>query len=122
MPHSTIGESPFWLTYGTEAVIPIKANELGWQASADTDFDTNAANLREELKFINAVRTEASLQEIASKQKIAAQHNKRVVIREFEVGDLVLPLNKNDSEEGKLAANWEGPYMILMKTGQEPTT
>jgi len=39
-----------------------------------------------------------------------------VVNREFEVDDLVLRRNQKDSEEGKLAANWEGPYRVRMKT------
>jgi hypothetical protein len=40
-----------------------------------------------------------------------------VVKREFEVDDLVLRRNHKDSEEGKLAANWEGPLRVQMKTG-----
>jgi len=78
-PHSTTSESPFRLTYGTEAVIPIETNELSWRTSADTDFDTNAVNLREELEFIDEIRSEASLREVALKQKIAARHNKKVI-------------------------------------------
>jgi hypothetical protein len=46
-PHSTTGESPFRLTYGTEAVIPIELTELTWQTDANTDFPANTANLRE---------------------------------------------------------------------------
>jgi len=57
------------------------------------------------------------LRETALKQKIAARHNKKVIKREFEVGDLVLRRNQKDSEEGKLVANWEGPYKVRMKTG-----
>jgi len=37
--------------------------------SADTDFDTDATNLREELEFINEIRSEAFLREVALKQK-----------------------------------------------------
>jgi len=59
-----------------------------------------------------------SLREITLKQKIAARHNKKVIKREFEVGDLVLRRNQKDPEEGKLVANWEGPYRITMKTGK----
>jgi len=77
----------------------------------------NTANLREELEFVDEVRTNASLRETALKQKIAARHDKRVVKREFEVGDLVLWRNQKDSEEGKLAPNWERPYRVRMKTG-----
>lgn len=89
-PHSTTSESPFRLTYGTEAVILIETNELSWRTSADTDFDINAVNLREELEFIDEIRSKASLREIALKQKTAARHNKKVMKREFEVSDLVL--------------------------------
>lgn len=46
-----------------------------------------------------------------------ARYDKKVIKREFEVGDLVLRRNQKDSKEGKLAANWEGPYKIAMKTG-----
>jgi len=60
-PHSTIGESPFRLTYGTEAVIPIELTELTWRTNADTDFLANTANLREELEFVDEVRSEAAL-------------------------------------------------------------
>jgi len=52
------------------------------------------------------------LRETALKQKVAVGHNKKVIKREFEVGDLVLRQNQKDSEEGKLAANWEGPYRV----------
>jgi hypothetical protein len=51
------------------------------------------------------------------KQKIAARHRKKVIKKEFEVGDLVLWRKQKDSEEGKLAANWDGPFRIRMKTG-----
>jgi hypothetical protein len=57
------------------------------------------------------------LRDTALKQKIVARHSKKVVKREFEVGDLVLRRNQKDSEKGKLAANWKGPYRVRMKTG-----
>jgi len=44
------------------------------------------------------------LRETALKQKIAARHNKKVIRKEFEVGDLVLRRNQKESK-GKLAAN-----------------
>jgi hypothetical protein len=57
------------------------------------------------------------LREAVLKQKIAARRNKKVIKRDFEVGDLVLRRNQKDSKEGKLAANWDGPYRIRLKTG-----
>jgi len=115
-PHSTIGESPFRLTYGTEAVIPIELTELTWRTDDDTNFPANMANLHEELEFVDEVRSEAALRETALKQKIAARYSKKLIKREFEVGDLVLRRNQKDFEEGKLVVHWEGPYRIRMKT------
>jgi len=111
-PHYTTSESPFRLTFGTEAVIPIELTELTWRTDADTDFPTNTVNLREELEFVDEVRSKAALRETVLKQKIAVRHSKMVIKREFKVGDLVLRRNQKDSEEGKLAANWEGPYRV----------
>ena len=40
--------------------------------------------------------------------------------REFEIGDLVLRKNLGtmvDPTHGKLAANWEGPYLVIGKPG-----
>jgi hypothetical protein len=89
-PHSTTGEPPFRPTYETEAVLPIELTELTWRTDANTDFPANTTNLREELEFVDEVRIGATLREAALKQKIAARHNKKVIKREFEVGDLVL--------------------------------
>jgi len=116
-PHSTTSESPFRLTYGTEAVIPIELTKLTWRTDVDLDFLTNAVNLREQLKFVDEVQSEAALLETTLKQKIAARDSKKVIKREFAVGDLVLRRNQKHSKEGKLAANWEGPYRVRMKTG-----
>jgi len=98
-PHSTTGESPFRLMYETKAVIPIELAELTWRTSADSDFLANAANLREKLEFKDEVRSEAALRETTLKQKIAARHSKKVIKREFKVGDLVLRRNQNDFKD-----------------------
>jgi len=60
-PHSTTGESPFQLTYGTKAVILIELTELTWRTDADTYFAANTVNLREELEFVDEVRNKAAL-------------------------------------------------------------
>ncbi|GAU46761.1 hypothetical protein TSUD_92560 [Trifolium subterraneum] len=115
-PHSTTGETPFRLTYGTEAVIPVEIGEPSSRIEYPPEQDINDELLREELDLVEELRTGASLREATLKQKIAARHDKRVIKREFEVGSLVLRRNQKDSREGKLAANWEGPYRVRAKT------
>ncbi|GAU35487.1 hypothetical protein TSUD_384420 [Trifolium subterraneum] len=115
-PHSTTGETPFRLTYGTEAVIPVEIGEPSSRIEYPPEEDINDELLREELDLVEELRTGASLREATLKQKIAARHDKRVIKREFEVGSLVLRRNQKDTREGKLAANWEGPYRVRAKT------
>jgi hypothetical protein len=116
-PHSTTGETPFRLTYGTEAVIPVEIGEPTRRTEVPNDQDLNDESIREELDLVEELRETAAIREASLKQKIAARHNKRVVKREFDVGSLVLRRNLKDSSEGKLAPNWEGPYRVRAKTG-----
>ena len=51
------------------------------------------------------------------KQQVALCHDNNVIKRKFQVGILVLERNQKDSREGKLAANWEGPYRVQRVTG-----
>lgn len=47
-------------------------------------------------------------------------YNNKVVPRAFKVGDLVLrkaSIGARNTERGKLAANWEGPYWVTESTG-----
>ena len=108
-PQSSTKETPFRLTYGTEAVIPIEMHVPTRQTEAPMDVDTNDEVLRQELDLVEEIRTGASLRETSLKQKIALRHNAKVIRRDFEVGSLVLRRSHKDSREGKLAANWEGP-------------
>ncbi|CAJ2634768.1 unnamed protein product [Trifolium pratense] len=115
-PHSTTGETPFRMVYGTEAVIPVEVGEPSRRTEQPLEEEMNDEALREELDLVEEILTGASLWEATLKQKIAARHDVKVIKREFEVGSLVLRRNAKDSQDGKLAANWEGPYRVIDKT------
>nr|XP_025631518.1 uncharacterized protein LOC112726369 [Arachis hypogaea] len=102
-------ETPFRLTYGLDAVIPVEIEELsprlllkGVEEAVEKD-------------LIDEAREMAHLTETALKQRMALRYNTKVLKREFELNDLVL--RRNDiglptPGVGKLAENWEGPYRI----------
>ncbi|GAU47137.1 hypothetical protein TSUD_379150, partial [Trifolium subterraneum] len=115
-PHSTTGETPFRLAYGTEAVIPVEIGEPSCRTEAPFDEEMNNEAMREELDLVEEIRTAASLKEASLKQLVTARHDTKVIKRDFEVGSLVLRRNAKDSHESKLAANWEGPYRVRGKT------
>ena len=61
----------------------------------------------------------ARLTEMSKKQRVVQRHNLKVVKREFVVNDLVLrraSIGQKNANDGKLAANWEGPYRVIRST------
>jgi hypothetical protein len=51
-----------------------------------------------------------------TRYKVACTYNKKVKLKEFQVGDLVwevvLPLGTKDATYGKWSPNWHGPYRV----------
>ncbi|GKU90960.1 hypothetical protein SLEP1_g4897 [Rubroshorea leprosula] len=109
-----IGETPYHLAFGTEAVIPVEIRVPSFRV---THFDEgrNGQLLRANLDLFVEVREEARLRTLVYKQKLANFYNKRVRPRTFKIGDLVLRkagLTVFETCFGKLAPNWEGPYAV----------
>jgi hypothetical protein len=97
-------------------VIPVEIGEPSRQTEAPLDEVMNDEALGEELDLVEEIRTGASLKEASLKQNVAVRYDVKVIKRDFEVGSVVLRRNAKDSSEGKLAANWEGPYRVRGKT------
>ena len=109
------GETPFNLTYGTEAVISV---EVGLTSLRREFFDKQDNNdqLKQNLDLVDEVRDQAAQRMAKYKQKIAEYYNRRVKLKKFNIGDLVLrkvtPATK-DPTQGKLGPNWEGLYRVV---------
>ncbi|XP_016200035.1 uncharacterized protein LOC107641040 [Arachis ipaensis] len=106
---SSTEETPFRLTYGVDAIIPVEIGE------SSPRLLLGGVEEAVEKDLIDEAREIAHLSETALKQRIALRYNAKVLRREFEQSDLVL--QRNDvglptPGEGKLAANWEGPYRV----------
>ncbi|XP_057747966.1 uncharacterized protein LOC130967162 [Arachis stenosperma] len=112
---SSTKETPFRLTYGLDAVIPVEIGEpiprlllKGVEEAVEKD-------------LIDEAKEMAHLTETALKQRMALRYNTKVLKREFEPNDLVLRRNDIGPPTlgaGKLAANWEGPYRIKKVMGK----
>ena len=97
------GEMPFKLTYGIEAMIPVKAGVTSMRREAFNE-DNNNDQLRVNLDCLDEVRDKASQKMTRYQQKMAKYYNKRVKFRRLNIGDLVLrkvmPATK-DPTQGK---------------------
>nr|KYP52349.1 Pol polyprotein [Cajanus cajan] len=113
-PQSTTKETPFRLTYGTEAMIPM---EIGEPSFRRLHFDeaSNDASLRVEVDVIDEIRDKARIMAEACKQRMTRRFNSTLSKRCFKEGDLVWRVQgsaRRNPREGKLAANWDGPFRI----------
>ncbi|GJT01138.1 reverse transcriptase domain-containing protein [Tanacetum coccineum] len=103
MIKSSNGETPFSLTYGTEAVIPA---EIGMPTlrTAEVDQANNNEALGISLDLIEERREQAAIQEAKSKKKMEKYYNSRVRGTSFKPGEMVYRSNEasHAKDGGKL--------------------
>ncbi|GJZ14113.1 reverse transcriptase domain-containing protein [Tanacetum coccineum] len=119
MIKSSNGETPFSLTYGTEAVIPA---EIGMPTlrTAEMDQTKNNEALGINLDLIEEKREQAAIQEAKSKKKMEKYYNSRVRGTSFKPGEMVYRSNEasHAKDGGKLGPKWEGPYEVKESLGK----
>nr|GEU29808.1 reverse transcriptase domain-containing protein [Tanacetum cinerariifolium] len=114
MIKSSHGDTPFFLTYRTEAVIPA---EIGMPTYRTTTVDVvyNDEELRINLDLLEGRRERAA----KAKLKMTKYYNARVRSVTFRPGDFVY--RSNDAIHavagGKLGPKWEGPYEVTEALG-----
>ncbi|GJZ82320.1 reverse transcriptase domain-containing protein [Tanacetum coccineum] len=119
MIKSSNGETPFSLTYGTEAVI---SAEIGMSTlrTAEVDQASNKEALGINLDIIEEKREQAAIQEAKRKKKMEKYYNSRVRGTSFKPGKMVYRSNEasHAKDGGKLGPKWEGPYEVKESLGK----
>ena len=118
-PHRSTGKTPFSLTYGAEAVIIAKVNLCSARIDGFNPVQ-NEMMMVERLDLLEEYREAAVIRLAEYQQKLAQRYNRDVNAREFDAGDLVLQRavgNMRDTNTGKLALTWEGPYRVTSIAG-----
>jgi len=114
-PQSSTKETPYRLTYGTDVMIPVELGEASWRRE-HFDEQSNNDNLRADLDMVQEVLEEARIRAKAAKLRAARRYNTRVRRRTFQKEDLVwrkVGEARRERQEGKFAANWDGPYRVI---------
>ena len=118
-PRKSTGETPFSMTYGAEAVIPLENGFPTMRTSAFTS-DGNSELLKKNLDLIEERRENAMVQLACYQHKLKQDYDINVKLRLLAPGDLVLRKvigNTKIPTWGKLGPNWEGPYRITLVVG-----
>nr|GFA67243.1 reverse transcriptase domain-containing protein [Tanacetum cinerariifolium] len=110
MVKSSHGDTPFSLTYGTEAVIPAEIRMPIYRTTA-VDVVNNDEELRLNLDLLEERWELAVINEARSKSKMTKYYNSRVRGVAFQPGDFVYRSNdaSHAAASGKLGPKWEGP-------------
>ncbi|XP_027174756.1 uncharacterized protein LOC113774416 [Coffea eugenioides] len=114
IPRSATQEIPFFLIYGSEAVVPaefITSNPRVATFAAEV----NEKERKVDLDLAKEKRDIAAAKVAVYKIILTSYYNVRVRHLRFNPGDLVLRKNsvsRTESQE-KLAPKWEGPYRVI---------
>jgi len=110
-----MGETPFRLTYESEAVIPAEVRLTSYRVH-NHDESMNDEAMRLQLDLVDEVRATVEQRLVRCQDHMAKHYNSQVRHRDFQVGDLVLRRvmgDVRDPTQGKLGPNWEGPYRVM---------
>ncbi|GJY88818.1 reverse transcriptase domain-containing protein [Tanacetum coccineum] len=118
MIKSSHGDTPFSLTYGTEAVIPVEIRMPTYR-TAVVDTVYNDEELRLNLDLLEEKRDRTTICEAKAKMKMTKYYNARVCGVAFRPGDFVYRINdaSHATASGKLGPKWEGPYEVTEALG-----
>nr|KYP41659.1 Retrovirus-related Pol polyprotein from transposon 17.6 [Cajanus cajan] len=108
-------ETPFRLTYGTDAMIPVEVGEPSLRRT-QFDEDSNRETLNVEMDLVDEAREQALVNMEACRTRLAKKIRTKVKPREFQAGDLVWRVTgeaRKDKAQGKLAPNWDSPFRIM---------
>ena len=96
-------------------MIPVEVGVTSTRRAAFSE-EGNDDKLRLNLDCLDDVRDKASNRMTKYQQKMAEYYNKRVKLRQLDIGDFVLrkvTTATKDLTQGKLGPTWEGPYRVI---------
>ncbi|KAG9444917.1 hypothetical protein H6P81_016257 [Aristolochia fimbriata] len=110
--------TPYSLVYGSEAVLPLEVQLPSLRIAVREGLTMEeCAQLRlAELESLDEQRLEAQQRLECYQSRMTRAFNKKVRLRSFQKGDLVLtvrrPMLFTSKTRGKFAPKWEGPYVV----------
>jgi hypothetical protein len=106
------GETPFFLIYGAEAVLPSELNHGSPRVLAFDEAHQDGSQ-EADLLLLEEAHRQAALRTTRYQQALRRYHSRNIRPRTLEAGDLIL--RRILSREGlhKLSPMWEGPFRVV---------
>nr|ABF95742.1 retrotransposon protein, putative, unclassified [Oryza sativa Japonica Group] len=111
-PSQVTGETPFFLVYGAEAVLPSELTLRSPRATMYCEADQDQLR-RDDLDYLEERRRRAALRAARYQQSLRRYHQRHVRARSLCIDDLVLRRVQTRAGLSKLSPMWEGPYRVV---------
>nr|AAU90238.1 putative polyprotein [Oryza sativa Japonica Group] len=111
-PSRATGETPFFLVYGAEAVLPSELTLRSPRATMYCEADQDQLR-RDDLDYLEERRRRAALRAARYQQSLRRYHQRHVRARSLCVDDLILRRVQTRAGLSKLSPMWEGPYRVI---------
>nr|AAN11192.1 Putative gag-pol precursor [Oryza sativa Japonica Group]AAP52005.1 retrotransposon protein, putative, Ty3-gypsy subclass [Oryza sativa Japonica Group] len=114
-PSRATGQSPFFLVYGAEAMLPseVEFESLQFRNFNEEGYEEGRVD---DINRLEEAREAALIQSTRYLQGLRHYHNRNVRSRAFLVGDLALRKIQTTQDQHKLSPLWEGPFIIAEVT------
>nr|AAT75246.1 putative gag-pol precursor [Oryza sativa Japonica Group] len=114
-PSRATGQSPFFLVYGAEAMLPseVEFESLRFRNFNEEGYEEGRVD---DINRLEEAREAALIQSTRYLQGLRRYHNRNVRSRAFLVGDLVMRKIQTIQDRHKLSPLWEGPFIIAEVT------
>jgi hypothetical protein len=111
-----MGQSPYFLVYGSEAILPA---DVMWDSPTVQQYNEGITedSRRVDIDGLEEAHCASLVQLARYLEGIQRYHDCNVKERSFNVGDLVLRCIHNTEEPHKLSSPWEGPFTVAKVTG-----
>jgi hypothetical protein len=106
-----MGETPFFLVYGAEAIIPSKITMVSPRVQAHDEAMKDQLRC-DDVDLIDERRWQEALQNARYHQALRHYHQLFVHSRQLQVDDLVLHRRLTREGTNKLSPHWEGPFRV----------
>jgi hypothetical protein len=109
---SATGFSPFFLVYGSEAILP---TDITFGAPRIQFYEEGEAEQTHHIDFdsLEEQRLTDVMRQARHDQQLRRYHDRNIKETSFNVGDLVLRRIQKTDGMHKLSAPWEGPFIVM---------
>ena len=116
--HGATKVTPYELVYGQEVVLPVEVNLAALRFAKQNDLSAKDyyGLMMDNIDEV-ADKRMVALRDIEKEKLLVAKfYNKKVRLKQFQVGDLVwkviLPVGSRSRKFGKWSPSWEGPLWV----------